>query len=222
MFSGFALSVKAYRLCQLPQRGSQDLKPVAKALGVMRKFPPLLLPLPLRKDFPRSGGRCRAATKGGVWHRAAMTERAHAVALSAKASNAIRNLPAMPEPPSPRELANPQGLTEGVISFTFVLAFPVYRISAKGARVENPHETKGSCTSFTIVLYFVPARRTFVCFVPSGGVQGPYLCAKMLLFSAGENRYTTATESNRRTAKTAVLRDRCITGKGEVHYGTSI
>jgi hypothetical protein len=28
-------------------------------------------------------------------------------------------------------------------SFTFVLVFPVYRISAKGARVENPHETKG-------------------------------------------------------------------------------
>ena len=49
----------------------------------------------------------------------------------------------------------------------------------------------------------------------SGGVQGPYLCAKMLLFSAWENRYTTATESNRRTAKTAVLRNRCITGKGE-------
>ena len=28
-------------------------------------------------------------------------------------------------------------------SFTFVLVFPVYRISAKGARAENPHETKG-------------------------------------------------------------------------------
>ncbi|MBP8053000.1 MAG: hypothetical protein KAY35_04125, partial [Faecalibacterium sp.] len=28
-------------------------------------------------------------------------------------------------------------------SFAFVSAFPVYRISAKGARVENPHETKG-------------------------------------------------------------------------------
>ena len=69
-------------------------------------------------------------------------------------------------------------------SFTFVLVFPVYRISAKGARAENPHETKAQCISFTIVLYFVPARRTFVCFVPSGGVQGPYLCAKMLLFSA--------------------------------------
>ena len=107
-------------------------------------------------------------------------------------------------------------------SFTFVLVFPVYRISAKGARAENPHGIKGSCTSFTIVLYFVPTRRTFVCFVLSCGVQGPYLCAKMLLFSAWENRYTTATESNRRTAKQAVLRDSCITGKGEVHYGTSI
>ena len=69
---------------QLPQRGSQGLKPVAKVLGAMRKFPAVLLPLPLRKDFPRSGGRCRVATKGGVWHRAAMTERAHAVAPVAK------------------------------------------------------------------------------------------------------------------------------------------
>ena len=41
--------------------------------------------------FPRSGGRCRAATKGGVCHRAAMTERAHAVSPVAKVSNAIRN-----------------------------------------------------------------------------------------------------------------------------------
>ena len=30
---------------------------------------------PERADFPRAGGKCRAATKGGVWHRAAMTER---------------------------------------------------------------------------------------------------------------------------------------------------
>ena len=76
---------------QLPQRGSQGLKPVAKVLGAMRRFPAVLLPLPLRKDFPRSGGRCRVATKGGVWHRAAMTERAHAVSPVAKVSNAIRN-----------------------------------------------------------------------------------------------------------------------------------
>ena len=46
---------------QLPQRGSQDLKSVAKVSGSMMKFPAVLLALPLRKDFPRSGGRCRAA-----------------------------------------------------------------------------------------------------------------------------------------------------------------
>ena len=76
---------------QLSQRESQAVKLVAKVLKEMRTLPAVLLPLPLRKDFPRSGGRCRAATKGGVWHRAAMTERAHAVALSAKASSATRN-----------------------------------------------------------------------------------------------------------------------------------
>ena len=32
---------------QLPQRGSQDLKPVAKVLDAMRKFPVVLLALPL-------------------------------------------------------------------------------------------------------------------------------------------------------------------------------
>ena len=52
---------------QLPRRGSQAVKFSAKALGAMRKFSAVLLPLPLRKDFPRSGGRCRAATKGGIW-----------------------------------------------------------------------------------------------------------------------------------------------------------
>ena len=31
----------------------------------------------MRKDFPRSGGRCRAATKGGIWQaRQGLTERA--------------------------------------------------------------------------------------------------------------------------------------------------
>ena len=60
---------------QLPQRGSQAVTFVAKVLGSMSKFPAVLLALPLRKDFPRAGGRCRAATKGGIWHRAAMTER---------------------------------------------------------------------------------------------------------------------------------------------------
>ena len=52
---------------QLSRRESQGLRLVAKALGIMRKFPTVLLALPLSKDFPRSGGRCRAATKGGIW-----------------------------------------------------------------------------------------------------------------------------------------------------------
>ena len=56
------------------------------------------MPLPLRKDFPRSGGRCRAATKVGIWQsRQALTERAHAVSLVVKVSDAIRNLPATAE-----------------------------------------------------------------------------------------------------------------------------
>ena len=65
---------------QLSQGESQAVKPMAKVLGTKRKLPAVLLPLPLRKDFPRSGGRCRAATKGGVWQaRQGLTERAHTV-----------------------------------------------------------------------------------------------------------------------------------------------
>ena len=36
---------------QLPRRGSQGLKPIAKALGIMRRLSAVLLALPLRKDF---------------------------------------------------------------------------------------------------------------------------------------------------------------------------
>ena len=57
----------------------------------------MLLPLPLRKDFPRSGGRCRAATKRGVWICEAKTERVHAVNTIAKVSDAIRNFAIAPE-----------------------------------------------------------------------------------------------------------------------------
>ena len=39
---------------QLPRRGSQDLKPVAKVSGAMRKFPAVLLPLPLGEVDLRS------------------------------------------------------------------------------------------------------------------------------------------------------------------------
>ena len=53
-----------------------DSSPKVGALGKTGNFAVLPKPLSLRKDFPRAGGRCRAATKGGVWHRAAMTERA--------------------------------------------------------------------------------------------------------------------------------------------------
>ena len=52
---------------QLPRRGSQAITLDAKVLSAMRKIPAVLLALPLRKDFPRSGGRCCVATKGGIW-----------------------------------------------------------------------------------------------------------------------------------------------------------
>ena len=52
---------------QLSQRESQAVKFITKVLGIIRKYPAVLLALPVRKDFPRSGGRCRAATKGGIW-----------------------------------------------------------------------------------------------------------------------------------------------------------
>ena len=62
---------------QLPRRGSQDLKPVAKALGETRKFPEVPLALPLGELSPQ------------------VTERAHAVSPVAEVSDAIRNSPAM-------------------------------------------------------------------------------------------------------------------------------
>ena len=60
-----------------PQRESQAVKPVAKALGTMRKFPAVLLPLPLGEVSPQ------------------VTERAHAVSTVAKVSGAMRKLPAV-------------------------------------------------------------------------------------------------------------------------------
>ena len=46
---------------QLPRRGSQGLKPIAKVLGIMRRLSAVLLALPLRKDFHPLRGRCRGA-----------------------------------------------------------------------------------------------------------------------------------------------------------------
>ena len=72
---------------QLPQRGSQAVNLDTKVLGTTRKLPGVLLALPLRKDFPRSGGRCRAATKGGIWqNRQVLTERARTLTPSAALS----------------------------------------------------------------------------------------------------------------------------------------
>ena len=74
-----------------PQRESQGLRLVAKALEVMRKFPAVFLALPLGELSPQ------------------VTERAHAVNIIAKVSDAIRNFAIAPEAPSPRELAKPSG-----------------------------------------------------------------------------------------------------------------
>ena len=66
---------------QLPRRGSQAITFVAKVLGAMRKLPAVLLALPLGELSPQ------------------VTERAHAVAFSAKVSSAIRNFPVAPKLP---------------------------------------------------------------------------------------------------------------------------
>ena len=62
-----------------PQRGSQAVKFSTKVLVIMRKFPAVLLALPLGELSPK------------------VTERAHAVTLRAKGSSAMRNLPGASE-----------------------------------------------------------------------------------------------------------------------------
>ena len=62
---------------QLPRGGSQAVRLVAKALGALRKFPTVLLPLPLRKDFPRPGEDVAQRQKGECGsERSELTERA--------------------------------------------------------------------------------------------------------------------------------------------------
>ena len=62
---------------QLPQRGSQAVKFIAKALDTMKSFPAVLLPLPLRKDFPRPGEDVAQRQKGECGcERSEQTERA--------------------------------------------------------------------------------------------------------------------------------------------------
>ena len=69
----------------LPQRGSQAINLNAKVLSAMRKIPAVLLALPL----------------GELAKPEALTERAYAVALSAKGVKCSKNFPAAP--PLPQE-----------------------------------------------------------------------------------------------------------------------
>ena len=71
---------------QLPQRGSQAVKLIAKVSGAMRKFPAVLLALPLGELSPK------------------VTERAHAVDRITKALGTMRKLPLS------GELATPSGV----------------------------------------------------------------------------------------------------------------
>ena len=62
-----------------PKGGKKAVNLVAKVLGIMRKFPAVLLALPLGELSPK------------------VTERAHAVSPIAKVLDAMRNLPGVPE-----------------------------------------------------------------------------------------------------------------------------
>ena len=73
---------------QLPRRGSQAVTLVAKASGIMRKLPAVLLPLPLGEVSPQ------------------VTERAHAVSPVSKVLNVMRNFPAPQKAPPSGELAS--------------------------------------------------------------------------------------------------------------------
>ena len=81
---------------QLPQRGSQAVMFVAKVLEETRKFPAVLLALPLGELSPQ------------------VTERAHAVSPVVKASDAIRNSPATSKSSPLGGAVAPQGATERV------------------------------------------------------------------------------------------------------------
>ena len=59
--------------------------------GLPGTFAAMATALPLRKDFPRPGEDVAYATKGGIWHRIAMTERASQ--LPAAHSKSLIRLP---------------------------------------------------------------------------------------------------------------------------------
>ena len=59
-----------------PLRRSRASSPKVGALGSPRKLHLFAKVSPFEERLPPAGGRCRAATKGGVWHGEAVTERA--------------------------------------------------------------------------------------------------------------------------------------------------
>ena len=75
---------------QLSQGESQAVNLDAKVLGTKRKFPAVLLPLPLGEVASRSDDGEGARRQPYF-----------------KVSSVMRNFPAMPKAPSPRELAKP-------------------------------------------------------------------------------------------------------------------
>ena len=87
------------------------------------KFSAVLLALPLRKDFPRSGGRCRVATKGGICQaRQGLTERAHAVTFVTKVLGITRKFPAvlLPLPLGEVDLRSKDG--EGAAAYAYLFS----------------------------------------------------------------------------------------------------
>ena len=96
---------------QLPQRGSQAVKPVAKVLGIMRKLPGVLWALPLGELSPK------------------VTERAHAVSPVVKVSGVMRKFPAVLLPLPLGEVASRSDDGEGApVLWTF---YSIYDFSVK-------------------------------------------------------------------------------------------
>ena len=50
-----------------PSGANAPAPPRGRLMAMPETLPPPPKAVPLRDDFPRSGGRCRVATKGGVW-----------------------------------------------------------------------------------------------------------------------------------------------------------
>ena len=132
----------------------------------MRKFPAVLLALPLGELSPQ------------------VTERAHAVALSAKVSNAMRNLPTLPEAPSPRELAKPQGLTEGASFFFYIcLSIPSIPHFCQRCKGGKSAWNQGIVYIFYNCLIFC-LRTAYICMLCAimRGTEAISLCKDALVF----------------------------------------